>query len=183
MNPLSSEIVKNWFNEAFGKLSPELQELHLMGGVLQGEVEIVLGVGVGGLLGKRLLNKMNIPGPGIHDLTVTISHDEHCLHWDRRFNESVDIKSTFKPIGTISNGYWIEKTGPIELRLTVDIKNGGWYWRCLGIKCFGIPLPMWLFPKLDAYKYSENGGYNFYVGFTAPFVGLLFSYSGNLQKK
>lgn len=91
------------------------------------------------------------------------------------------MNSTFKPIGTIYNGYWVEKTGSIKVKLTVDIKESGWYWRCLGFSFFGIPIPKWIFPNLMAYKIIENNLYRFYVGFSMPILGCLFSYSGLLK--
>ncbi len=178
---MASEIVSDWFNEAFTNLAPELQELHRNGGVLSGEVKVIIGSGIAGLLGKRLVKKLNIPKPGINNLRVIISHDKHYLHWDRQFNEATTMKSRFKPIGTIDDGYWLEKTGPLEMKLTVDVKKQGWHWRCLRIKYYGLPIPVWLFPNMQAYKYIDNGGYRFYVGFSAPLLGLLFSYGGILK--
>ena len=179
---MANDIVKNWFGEEFSRLAPALQDLHIHGGVLAGEVVVELGRGVGGLLGKRLARKLKLPEPGINKLVVTISHSSSGLHWDRLFNESVEMKSTFQPIGSIGNGHWVEKTGPLQMKLTVDVEKGGWYWRCLGFKVFGIPLPVWVFPESRAYKYIEGDRYRFYVGFKAPVVGLLVSYSGLLEK-
>jgi len=180
---LTSELVSNWFAAAFSNLAPELQELHRNGGVLAGEVEVVVGKGIAGLIGQRLAGKLNIPKPGMNDLLVTISHNDQYLHWDRQFNESTIMHSRFKPVGTIKDGYWLEKTGPLELMLTVDIKEQGWYWRWLRIKYYDLPIPVWLFPSMEAHKYIEDGGYRFYVGFSAPLLGLLFSYSGVLKIK
>ena len=180
---MSNLIVKNWFQNDFSKLAPELQELHQHGGVLAGQVDVVLGKGIAGFLGRRLSKKLNLPAAGANDLRVTISHSDVGLHWDRTFNNTSEMKSTFEPINTISDGYWVEKTGPLHMRLTVDIKNQGWYWRCLSFRLFGVPLPVWLFPKSQAYKYIEDGEYKFYVGFEAPLIGLLLSYSGILQKQ
>jgi len=177
---LASELVSHWFNGVFYNLSPELQELHRHGGVLQGEVEVKTGNGLAGLIGRRLARKLNIPESGVNKLMVTISHDNHYLHWNRCFNDSAIMESRFKPVGTIADGYWLEKTGPFEMMLTVDVKNQGWYWRCIRFKYRGLPVPYWVFPKMNAYKKSEDGGYRFYVGFSAPLLGLLFSYSGIL---
>ena len=178
---LTGELVSNWFAAAYSNLAPELQRLHRSGGSLSGEVEVIVGKGIAGLIGRRIARKLNIPNAGLNQLLVTISHDDEYLHWDRQFNNSVVMYSRFKPVGTIKDGYWLEKTGPLELMLTVDIKKQGWHWRCLRIKYSGLPIPIWLFPSMQAYKYIEDGGYRFYVGFSAPLLGLLFSYSGVLK--
>lgn len=91
------------------------------------------------------------------------------------------MKSIFTPVGTIEDGYWAEQTGVLKLHLTVDIKNGGWHWRCLSIRFLGLPLPVWLFPKSKAYKTIEDELYRFYVGFSLPVLGELLSYSGQLD--
>jgi hypothetical protein len=38
----------------------------------------------------------------------------------------------------------IEDTGPLKMRLTVDVENGGWYWRCLEMRLFGLRFPLWM---------------------------------------
>lgn len=180
---MTSKIVKNWFGEDFSQLSPELQKLHLEGGVLEGPVDIEFGKGIAGVWGKLLSKRLKLPSAGKNNLQVSIFHTEEALHWNRKFNDSLVMKSTFKPIKTIKDGYWLENTGPLQIRLTVDVKNHGWHWRCLGVKVFGVPIPVWSFPQLQAYKCIENDGYRFFVGFKVPPIGLLLSYSGVLQKR
>lgn len=179
---MAVKLVKNWFGDEFSNLAPELQDLHIHGGVLSGEISVSVGSGIAGVVGRRLSKKIGLPAPGSNNLVVTISHSDKALHWDRRFNNSTKMKSTFYPVGSINDGYWIEKTGPLKIKLTVDIKNNGWYWRCLGFSFFRLPLPVWLFPESQAYKYIENGKYHFFVGFNAPIVGKLVSYKGVLDK-
>lgn len=179
---MASRLVKNWFGDEFSILAPELQDLHTYGGVLTGEISVSTGRGIAGVIGGRLSKKLGLPAPGCNNLVVRISHSDTALHWDRSFNNATEMKSTFYPVGSINEGYWIEKTGPLHIKLTVDIKNNGWYWRCLGFSLHGLPLPVWLFPESQAYKLIENGRYNFYVGFNAPIIGELVSYSGILDQ-
>jgi len=91
------------------------------------------------------------------------------------------MKSIFQPIGNIKDGFWIEKTGPLHIKLTIDVKEGGWYWRCLSFTFLGIPLPTKIFPESKAYKRIEDGKYRFYVGFKLWFLGELLSYGGLLN--
>jgi len=178
---MTSRLVKDWFGDEFSRLAPELQQLHLDGGRLTGRVQVAYGNGLAGVLGRRLAKKLNIPPAGDQALIVNISHHEDGLHWDRLFNNAKEMKSTFMPVGNIKNGYWLETTGPLQIKLTVEIKDGGWYWKNLSYKFLGIPLPRWLFPQTEAYKYIENGKYQFYVGFSIPFLGRLLSYGGLLS--
>ncbi len=93
------------------------------------------------------------------------------------------MRSVFKPVGKIVAGYWLENMRPLELKLTVDILEGGWYWRCLSMRLLGIPLPLWLFPHTKAYKKIEGDKYRFYVGSSLPVINAIFSYSGLLTAR
>ena len=180
---LQHEVVRNWFEDDFTDLDPLLQKLHLSGGELSGDIDISYGKGISGLIGKRLAKKMKLPNQGKHQLLVSISHSSKGLHWKRKFNDDSIVKSLFAPFGNNKNGYWIETTGPLKMKLTVDIVNGGWFWRCLKVSLFGLPIPLFLIPKSEAYKLIENGKYVFNVSFTYPLLGSLVSYRGILTAK
>ncbi len=182
-----NSLVSNWFGEKFKSLHPQLQQLHLYGGTLSGAVTLSFGKGLSGWLGKRLAKKLGIPitstlaNSSKVQLDVEIYHDKAGLHWQRNFNQSHLMKSLFLPVGQLPDGYWIEKTGKLTFILTVDIIEQGWYWRILGMQLGKIKLPLWLFPKSRAYKIIEDGFYQFYVGFSLPLLGKLFSYQGKLS--
>jgi len=180
---LQNEVVSNWFQKDFSNLDPLLQKLHLSGGELSGIINISYGKGLAGLIGRRLAKKMQLPNHGEHRLLVSISHSQNGLHWNRRFNDNDSVESLFVPFGNYKNGYWIETTGPVKMKLTVDIVNGGWFWRCLKVSLFGLPIPLFLIPKSQAYKIIENGKYVFNVSFTYPLLGSLVSYRGILTAK
>lgn len=180
---MQSNIVKNWFGNEFDQLDPLMQKLHLNGGELSGDVDIFYGRGLAGLIGKRLAKKMKLPEQGIHQLVVSISHSDDGLHWDRQFNDANLVKSLFEPIGSNAQGYWLETTGPVSMKLAVDVINGGWYWRCLAVSLFSVPIPLFFIPKSNAFKVIEDGKYRFQVSFTLPLLGSLVSYKGLLEAK
>ena len=146
-------------------------------------MDIAYGKGLAGFIGKRLAKKMNLPSAGSHHLSVSISHHDDGLHWDRVFNQGKAVTSLFKPVGNKRQGYWLETTGPLSMKLTVDIKQGGWHWRCLNMSVLGIAIPMWLLPKTHAKKVIEDGLYRFHVEFSLPVLGSLVCYSGLLKSK
>jgi Domain of unknown function (DUF4166) len=178
---MTTTTVSNWFGEAFSNLHPLLQELHKHGGKLNGRVRIEIPDGLRGVIGKRLAKKLGVPTEGAeHKLEVMISHENGGLQWNRCFDNATYMRSTFTPVGTIKDGYWLEDTGPLAMRLTVDTRDGGWHWRCLSMRFLGVPLPLWLFPNSKAYKLIEDNKYRFYVGFSLPLLGNVLSYSGVL---
>ncbi|MDH1261969.1 DUF4166 domain-containing protein [Pseudomonas sp. GD03944] len=178
---MHADVVKSWFGEQFNNLHPLLQELHVGGGQLSGDVRISFGTGMAGLIGRRLAKKMRFPGPGTHQLRITISHDIDGLFWKRSFNNQTPVTSLFKAVGNIESGYWLESTGPLEMKLTVDVVDGGWYWRCLSVRFLGMPVPKWLMPHTDAYKTIADDLYRFHVEFSLPIIGPLVSYEGLLE--
>ncbi len=178
---MQNNAVTQWFGPQFAQLDPLLQTLHQHGGVLRGEVTITHGKGLAGWIGKRLSRKLGIPvGVPECDFEVTIRHSKDALFWNRRFANGGEMTSVFQPVGTWPDGYWIEKTGFVSIKLTVEVIEGGWYWRILGISIGGMPVPLWLFPRSKAYKRIEQGKYCFYVGFDWPLLDTLLSYSGLL---
>ena len=179
---MNSSLVSHWFRDGFSLLHPKLQHLHQQGGQLDGAVEVRFGQGLAGFIGKRLAKKLGIPTTHIpHHLTVNISHSHQALHWHRCFDNSTIMPSSFYPTGHWPTGYWTEKTGRLQMDLAVDVIDGGWFWRCLAMRVGKLPLPLWLMPKMTAYKTIEQQQYRFYVAFSLPVLGLLFSYSGLLQ--
>ncbi len=181
LSTLTNSIVQHWFDNQFNKLDPLLQQLHRQGGQLAGDIELSYGSGIAGVVGRRLAKKMGLPSAGQHQLKVTITHQHDCMLWQRCFNSGQILTSKFFPIGDIQTGYWIEKTGAITLKLTVDIINGGWHWRCLGVELFGLPIPRLFVPKTTAFKIVEGGHYHFHVGLALPLFGELVRYSGKLN--
>ncbi|MBV8656849.1 MAG: DUF4166 domain-containing protein [Burkholderiales bacterium] len=183
IEPQATEnAVTRWFGPHFSSLHPMLQGLHRHGGTLRGPLQIEFGRGLGGWIGRRLARKLGIPT----DLpqcgfVVDIQHEADRLIWRRQFENGSDMVSIFTPIGAWPAGYWVEATGVLQLRLTVDVVDGGWYWRPLAVRLAGMPLPMWLFPSTDAYKRAENGRYRFAVVFKLPLLGRILSYQGLLE--
>lgn len=173
--------VEHWFGAKFATLHPLLQNLHLRGGTLSGEVNIQTGTGLGKLAGTALARKFAIPLGGVHAFTVHIFHRDDGLHWHRCFDGQTEMQSLFVPVGTWADGYWLESKEPILMALTVDIIDGGWYWRCEKIWLHGVRMPLWLLPRTTAYKRIEGGRYRFEVAFSLPLLGTVLSYGGLLN--
>lgn len=179
---LESTLVSDWFGARFGALHPLLQAMHRRGGRLAGEVEVAYGSGLAGWFGRRLGRRMGLPAqPGRMPLVVTISHTDRALRWARRFGEGHEMVSLFEPVGRWPDGHWQERTGALRLLLTVDVRDGGWYWRALGARLHGVRVPVRLLPRSHAGKRVEGDGYRFEVAVIAPLLGPLLRYGGTLH--
>jgi hypothetical protein len=179
---MTETAVTRWFGPHFAELHPLLQALHRQGGRLSGRIEIGFGPGLAGWAGRRLARRLGLPADRAESgFTVEIRHEDGVLHWDRRFENGNCMVSRFRPVGTWPDGYWLEETGQLRLRLTVDIVEGGWHWRPLGLRWGWVPLPLGLVPRSLAYKRIEGGRYRFEVAFTLPVFGRLLRYGGLLD--
>ena len=148
-----NNAVVSWFGDAFSQLHSDLQVLHCGGGILAGKSRLRFGKGLAKFIGKRLGQKLGIPlQPGEHDLRVEIRHQENSLYWSGCFDQQKTVLSIFQALGNYPFGYWLEKTGPVELKLAVDIVDSGWHLRVLNVRIFGLPMPLLLFPPSKAYK-------------------------------
>jgi hypothetical protein len=183
---MNSSIVAQWLDSQFQKLHPLLQRLHESGGQLSGPAEVGFGPGMAGWLGRRLARRLGLPtqaGPCL--MEVAISQDKGCLVWARRFSLPGEpprtMVSVFQPQGQWPTGHWLEHSGAMQFKLGVDVREGGWYWRVLGARLHGVPLPVKLLPQSYAYKRIEDGRYRFEVMYAAPLLGPLLWYRGLLQ--
>ncbi|MEI2433326.1 DUF4166 domain-containing protein [Lysobacter yananisis] len=175
-----------WFGPAFDRLHPLLQALHRDGGALAGEIELRSGRGLAGVLGRRLARRLGIPlDRPRRGFRVDIVHEPTRMLWLRRFDDGGELRSVFEPVGHWPDGHWLETTGPVRLRLGVDLDGGGWRWRLLGLSARGLPLPRSLFPRTDASKRIERidgeERYRFAVAFSWFPFGELLRYQGALH--
>lgn len=174
--------VETWFGPAFAQLHPRLQALHRNGGVLRGPVVFRTGRGPGGLMGRFALRRLGIvPASGAHTLAVEIRHVDGALRWARRFDDGPEAVSRFRPYGQWPAGHWIERAGPLELTLDVDIADGGWRWRPQRYRLFGLTLPSWLSPQVSAGKRIEGDAYRFDVAIGLPLFGRVLAWGGDLR--
>lgn len=172
-----------WFGPAFDRLHPLLQALHRSGGTLAGTVAISTGTGLAGIIGRRLAGKLGIPiDRARRGFRVDIVHDEDQMQWRRRFDDGSELISIFRPIGRYPDGCWLESTGPARMKLGVDLDGGGWRWRLLRVDLRGVKVPLFLFPRTEAYKRIEDDErYRFAVAFSLFPFGELLRYEGALD--
>jgi hypothetical protein len=177
-----ARLVEHWFGDGFARLHPQLQQLHRQGGLLRGPLVTELGTGLGRWLGSILARRMGVPAPSpANRLEVRIHSDAEGLHWDRRFNDVAIFKSLFRPLGHWPDGLWIERSGPLQLGLRVEVIDGAWHWRCTKAWLHGMRIPLGFAPRARAHKEVVGGRYRFRVSLSLPWVGLLLAYGGDLD--
>ncbi len=175
-------VVTRWFGSAFSQLHPLLQTLHRRGGVLRGDIAIDTGRGLAGLIGRRLARRLGMPVDRSRcGFEVQIAHEADALLWRRRFDNGSSMVSRFVPYDRFPTGSWTEQTGPLQLRLGVDVVDGGWHWRLREARWQGWRIPLALLPRSQAGKRIVDGRYAFEVDFRLPLLGSILRYGGLLD--
>ena len=100
--------------------------------------------------------------------------------WTRRFGDESFSSCQFAGRGR-SAGLLCERFGPLTFAMALVSKNGRLSLVLRRWSVFGIPLPMWLCPRSDAYEETESGRFRFHVRIGHPFVGLIVQYKGWLE--
>jgi hypothetical protein len=188
----ASPAAERWFGDAFARLHPRLQALHREGGRLSGPVAFEVGRGIAGLLGRLALRRLGVdPAKRTHTLIVEISHVEishvdisHVadgLRWSRRFDDGPETVSLFRPVGHWPDGHWCESSGPLVLELGVDPVEGGWRWRQRACRWWGMTVPGWLAPRVEAGKTVDGDAYRFDVAIVLPLIGRVLAWAGTLR--
>ena len=76
-----------------------------------------------------------------------------------------------------------ERFGPLNAGMALVVDDGKLRLVVRRWSLFGIPLPLWLAPRGDAYEYAEDGRFHFNVEIGHPFTGLIVCYRGWLVPK
>ena len=100
--------------------------------------------------------------------------------WTRQFGQRVFASTMLMGRGR-SEWLLCERVGPIDFAqaLVVDADRLRFIPRRWSI--FGIPLPLWFAPRVNAYETEENGRFRFHVNISHPWMGLIVRYRGWLE--
>lgn len=99
--------------------------------------------------------------------------------WTRTFGGKAFSSEQFAGQGR-SDSLLCERFGPLTFAMALVIDG-----ECLRLvlrrwSLFGLPLPLWLAPRSDAYESVESGRFAFHVEISHPISGLIVRYRGRL---
>ncbi|WP_176228560.1 DUF4166 domain-containing protein [Roseovarius litorisediminis] len=75
----------------------------------------------------------------------------------------------------------LERFGPITVALALVVDDGRLYLKPRRWSVLGLPLPKALLPGGASFEHASDGHFNFDVTISAPIVGLIVKYRGQLQ--
>ena len=163
-------ILTDHMGSEFYKLPPLVQKVHIGRNRLEGMVQ----VSRGNLLAQLICTVFRFPKASEHcRLVVNCDHTDQVMLWHRNF-DGLDMVSHFRREGE----YLIERLGPLVMYFKALAVDGCLRYDFRYTKLFGIRLPVWFSPRIDAQEYEEDGHYRFSVQVTMPVVGKVISYFG-----
>ena len=94
---------------------------------------------------------------------------------------------TFHSIQSLGVGRYdrllCESFGPVKVGLAVILDEGVLRMAVRKWEMFGIPMPLFLAPRGNAYEYENEDRFHFSVEISHPFIGLMVRYRGWLIPK
>ena len=139
-----------------------------------GRCEVVRGTGV---LSRICAAIASLPPAGKSvPLQVSIRTDARGETWDRSFDGHAMRSRLSERAGLIE-----ERLGPLVFRFALRADGDAIDWKLVGVRSFGVPLPLAWFDKVRARVSLDGARYRFDVRAELPIAGLLVHYRGTLD--
>lgn len=171
--PLYASLLGN----AYGDLPAAIRDMHDIDGT-----KVVAGRGTvergRNLLARLAAMLMRFPG-AMHDTSVSVRFDvrDGVETWTRSFGGQSFSSTQFEGRGR-SERLLCERFGPLTFAMALVVVDGRLKLVLRRWSAFGVPLPMRLCPRSDAYETQADGRFRFHVEISHPLTGLIVRYSG-----
>ena len=127
-------------------------------------------------LAQLLGRAMGMPPAGNYPLHVGFTEHGGRETWARDFGGH-----RFRSELSACKGLLVERFGPIRFGFALPSDFDGLRMELRGWSVFGVPLPRWLAPRIDAREWQEGDHFRFAVAVSAPLAGHTVRYSGWLR--
>jgi hypothetical protein len=173
-------LYRRILGDAYARLPPPLQAMH----DVQQEVTVtgVAAVERGhGLLSRLVAWLFGFPPAG-KDVPVSVTFRPHDgrEEWHRNF-----AGRKFMCVQEEGRGrdQWLlcERFGPLAAAMALVLDEGRLRLVLRHWSAFGLPLPMALAPRINAYEFAEAGRFDFHVEIAHPVTGPIVGYRGWLD--
>jgi uncharacterized protein DUF4166/saccharopine dehydrogenase-like protein len=170
-------LYRRVLGDAWKSLPPPWQAMHDLDTELtaEGVAEVERGDGV---LARLAALVVGFPRAGKDiPLTVSFRREGRREQWRRTFADHSFTSTQEQGRGRFER-LLCERFGPINFGMALVCEAGRMR---LVIRCwtlFGIPMPLALAPRSDAYEFAEEGRFHFHVEIGHPLTGLIVRYRG-----
>lgn len=161
--------------ERFAVLPARLREMHDVhgNGGARGQGLVERGKGLAHLLGRI----MGFPSAGEHPVHVAFAERDGKERWTRDFGGHC-----FSSELALSGAGVSERFGPLRFHFDLPADALGLRMALRGWRFFGVPMPRFLGPRIDAREWEEDGRFRFEVGVSMPVIGMVVRYTGWLAR-
>ena len=129
-----------------------------------------------GQLRNFIASGLGIPPAGEYDTQLEVSALGDMQRWARRFG-GFALETRQREY----RGLLVESSGPASIGFELVVRDGGLLFQPCRAWVFGIPLPLWLAPRIEAENSpGESGGWRVRVRFSVPFLGQVAEYEGEV---
>jgi len=168
--------------DAFARLPQAVQRLHLAGptAVAAGHGTVTLGTG---RIARLLAWLLGVPAAGVdRPLRVTVTRSASGGETLCRRYPDATLTTTQHPAGSAGSGLLAERFGPVALVIRLEARAHGLTFMLRRATLFGLPLPRFLAPTVQARETADDGVYRFFVRVDLPGLGRLIQYQGSLPE-
>lgn len=167
------DLLKLCLGQDYGLLDPLVKKAHTGSSQLKGRVSVQRG----NWLANVICNIFSMPAASKScALTVVGEHSLDYMSWNRLFDDFA-MNSHFEREGQ----QLVEVLGPIRMNMQLQVSEGALIYRLVKARILGVPIPLWLAPRVIAEEAQVGEVYRFTVNVSMPLVGLLVSYGGDMQ--
>ncbi|TPJ46117.1 SDR family oxidoreductase [Mesorhizobium sp. B2-7-1] len=161
--------------DAWTDLPAEIRAMHEGAAMADGRASVERG---GGMLSRLAARLIGFPSAGT-DIPVKVRFDIGAdgETWTRTFGAHRFSSRQFPGSGR-SERLLCERFGPLTFAMALVVDENRLRLALRRWSFLGLPLPMWLCPRSNAYETVEDGRFRFHVEISHPAAGLIVRYRG-----
>jgi hypothetical protein len=175
-------LYRRLLGTAWDLLPPPLRAMHDGTRLAEGRAVIDRGRG---LLARLVAWLVGFPPEGREvPVTVRFGAERGREHWRRAFGDGARVHR-FSSLQEEGRGRFerllCERFGPFRFGLALVVDPDRLRLVLRGWSLFGLPLPLFLAPRIEAHESAPDGCFHFYVAIAHPLMGLIVRYRGSLM--
>ncbi len=173
--PCHGPLYRRVMGEDFDALPPLVRAMHEVHGDAgaAGEGQVRRG---GGPLGRLLGAIIGFPPAGEYPVHVDFSEDDGRERWTRHFGPH-----RFWSRFSAGQGLLVERFGLLRFGFELRVEGGELRMRLRRWSALGLPLPLFLAPRVNAREWQEDDRFHFDDRIVMPLIGEVVHYSGWLR--
>jgi hypothetical protein len=175
-----SSLFERLLGEAWHDLPGAVRQLHTFASEheVRGRCTVERGRG---LLSSWIASLVRFPAAG-DDVPVSVHFrsENGNERWTRQFGQHRFASTMLMGRGR-SERLLCERIGPIDFAQALVVEGDRLRFIPRRWSIFGIPLPLWLAPRSNAYETEGDGRFRFHVDISHPWIGLIVRYRGWLR--